>query len=268
MKKIPISVFIIAFNEEERIARTIKSVKGWVDEIIVVVNSSSTDDTLKIAKKLGCKTYRKKWSGYGAQKIFGEKKCRNDWVLNIDADEVVTKELKNEIIKLFKNNRQGEFCGYRVRITNTLPFEKKPHKWAYSFNQTRLYNKQSCGFRDSPVHDSVIVEGVREYSREERKVIGQLNNMIAHYFMTSYTQLIHKWNRYSQMQAEDSVERGETASWVKILLSPTFAFFKAYLIRRYFVYGFDGLIFSYLYAVGKFFKYVKIRELTKQKKKR
>jgi len=265
-KKLPISVFIITKNEERRIVPTIKAVKNWVDEVIVV-DSGSEDNTVKIAKKLGCKVFYNKWKGYGAQKIFGEKKCKNNWILNIDSDEVVMEELQNEIMNLFEKGTQDKFFGYRIRITNVLPNEKKPHKLAYSFNQTRLYNKTKCGFRDSEVHDTVIVEGVKEYSKEERKVIGQLKGRVAHYFMESYTQLINKWNRYSQMQAEDAVAKGKKGCFVKILFFPAFAFIKAFIIRRYFVYGLNGFIFSSFYAFSRYMKYVKIWELSIELKK-
>lgn len=264
MKKLPLSIFIITKNEEKRIVPTIKAVKNWVDEVIII-DSGSEDDTVKIAKKLGCKVFYNKWKGYGQQKIFGEKKCKNDWILNVDSDEVVTKNLKDEIINLFKKKNLEKYFGYRIRITNVLPNEKKPHKWAYSFNQTRLYNKTKCGFRDSSVHDTVIIDGVKEYSKEERKFIGQLQNRIAHRFMESYTQLINKWNQYSLMQAKDAIAKGKKPSFIKILFFPAFAFVKAFVLRRYFVYGLNGFIFSSFYAFARYMKYVKIWELSKDK---
>jgi len=265
MRKLPLSVFIITKNEERRIVPTIEAVIKWTDEVIVI-DSGSTDDTVKIAKKLGCKVFYNKWKGYGEQKIFGEHKCKNDWILNVDSDEVVTKKLRDEIIQLFEKNNQDKFFGYRIKITNILHNEKEPHRWAYSFNQTRLYNKKKCGFRKSTVHDAVIVKGVKEYSRAERKVIGQLKNRIAHHFMVSYTQLLDKWNKYSQMQAEEAVAKGKKPCFIKILFFPAFHFVKAYVLRRYFVYKLDGFIFSSCYAFSKYMKYIKIWELSKLKK--
>jgi glycosyltransferase involved in cell wall biosynthesis len=263
MKKLPISVFIITKNEEKRIVPTIEAVKDWVDEVIVI-DSGSVDKTVDIVKKLGSKVFYNEWKGYGAQKIFGEKKCKNEWILNVDSDEVVSKELKNEIIQMFAKDKQKEYFGYRIRITNVLSNEQKPRKFAYSFNQTRLYNKKKCGFRDSRVHDTVVVDGVKEYSRAEREVIGQLKGVMAHYFMESYTQLLDKWNKYSQMQAEEAVAKGKKTSVAQILFAPAFAFLKAYILRRYFIYGFDGLIFASLFAFSRYMKYIKIRELSRK----
>jgi glycosyltransferase involved in cell wall biosynthesis len=94
---LPVSVFIITRDEEERLHFAINSVKGWVDEVLVI-DSGSTDKTCEIAEKLGAKVTYNEWKGYGQQKIFGENLCRNKWVLNIDADEEITDEVKNNIL--------------------------------------------------------------------------------------------------------------------------------------------------------------------------
>ena len=100
---LPISCFIIAKNEADRIARTIRSVRSWVDEVIVV-DSESADDTVAVARQEGARVVTQPWLGFGGQKRFGEAQCRNDWVFNIDADEVVTRQLQIEITKLFEKD--------------------------------------------------------------------------------------------------------------------------------------------------------------------
>ena len=105
-QKLPLSVFMIAKNEEDRIGRAIKSVIDWVDEVIIV-DSGSIDKTVKIAETLGAKTSHKDWQGFGRQKRYGESLCRNDWVLNMDADEVITPSLQTAIKTLFHN---GQFA--------------------------------------------------------------------------------------------------------------------------------------------------------------
>src|SRR4051812_25902035 len=98
--KIPVSVFIIAVNEADRIGRTINSVKDWADEV-VVIDSGSKDGTPQTVEALGARSIHHDWPGYGLQKRFGEDQCKNDWVLNIDADEVISEELGKEIQELF-----------------------------------------------------------------------------------------------------------------------------------------------------------------------
>ena len=97
---LPISVFIITKNEEDRIENIIKAVKNFADEILII-DSGSSDKTLEKSQALGAKTYFNQWNGYGQQKIFGEQQCRNNWILNIDADEEVSHELSQEIIGIF-----------------------------------------------------------------------------------------------------------------------------------------------------------------------
>jgi glycosyltransferase involved in cell wall biosynthesis len=248
-----ISVFIITQNEADRIASVINAVLEIADEILVI-DSGSSDNTVEIAKSLGAKTFYNAWTGYGQQKVFGESLCKNKWILNIDADEEVMPELAREIKKLFAENKQDQKIGYKIKIVNKFFNEKQPKKLAYYYNQLRLYNREFCGFKDSSVHDSVIVKN------GDDKNIGQLKNIISHQSFRSFKHWIDKINSYSEMQAEDAFKKGKNVSMIKILLTPTFAFLKSYFIRRYFIYGFDGLIYSYVFAFGRLMKLVKIRQ--------
>ncbi|MFT5703378.1 MAG: glycosyltransferase involved in cell wall biosynthesis [Rickettsiales bacterium] len=256
MPKLPISVFIIAQNEADRIALIINSVAIIADEILVI-DSGSSDKTVEISENLGAKTFYNKWQGYGQQKVFGENLCKNKWILNIDADEEVMEKLAEEISDLFNSGKQDQFDGYRIKIVNKFFGEKYPKKLAYYYNQLRLYNKEQCGFKDSSVHDSVIV-------RNDDARIGQLKNIIAHQSFRSFKHWLEKINSYSSMQAEDSFKKGKNVSMLKILLTPSFAFLKGYFIRRYFIYGFNGLIYSYIFSLGRLMKLVKIREKFRQ----
>lgn len=258
-----ISVFIITKNEADRIVGVINAVKEIADEILVI-DSGSEDETCKVAAEAGAKVMFNKWQGYGQQKIFGENQCRNKWILNIDADEEVSKELCVEIKKIFSENFQGNlsenFWGFRVKIVNKFRFEKKPKKLAYYYNQLRLYNKDFAGFKNSSVHDSV------ELKEKNSGKIGQLKNIIYHQSFRSYTHWIDKLNSYSQMQAQDSFKKGKCPNIFKVFFTPIFAFFKAFFVRRYFIYGFDGLTYSALFAFSRFAKAIKTRELFQAKK--
>lgn len=250
-----ISVFIITKNEEDRIANIIKRVQKIADEILII-DSGSTDKTCQIANQLGAKVIFNQWKGYGPQKVFGQEQCKNDWILNIDSDEEVSSNLAKEISKLSDHDLSKDVAGFKIKIVNKFPGEKSPKKFAYYYNQLRLYNKKYAGFKSSSVHDSVEL-------KDKTKSISQLNNIIYHQSFRSYTHWIEKLNSYSKMQAEDAIKRGKKISTIKILLTPTFAFLKAYFIRRYFIYGFNGLIYSYLFAFSRFAKMVKIRQLDK-----
>ncbi len=253
MQKLPISVFIITKNEADRIAAVINAVSEIADEILVI-DSGSSDQTVEVSESCGAKTFYNSWVGYGQQKVFGESLCKNKWILNIDADEEVMPELALELRRLFEQNRQDQFIGYKIKIVNKFFGEKRPKKLAYYYNQLRLYNKDLCGFKDSSVHDSVIVK-----NGDDGK-IGQLKNIIAHQSFRSIEHWLDKINSYSTMQAEDAFRKGKNVSTLKILLTPSLAFLKGYFIRRYFIYGFNGLIYSYIFSFGRLMKLVKIRQ--------
>jgi glycosyltransferase involved in cell wall biosynthesis len=313
----PISVFIITKNEADRIGAVISAVKDFADEILVI-DSGSTDQTAEIAQNLGAKFIFNEWKGYGPQKVFGENLCKNKWILNIDADEEVSSELADEIKNLFAQNSNSDnsdqknsnhqnpdqFCGYKIKIVNKFFGEKKPKKLAYYYNQLRLYNKEFAGFKNSAVHDSVVLkssanaentkENTIKNARSEKNApdknanekningknlngkkingekingenlnekIGQLKNIISHQSFRSFEHWIEKINSYSSMQAINDFNCGKKPTNLKIILTPCLAFLKAYIIRRYFIYGFNGLIYSYIFAFSRTIKLIKIREL-------
>lgn len=253
--KLPISVFIIAQNEEDRIAEAIKSVAGFADEILVI-DSGSSDNTVSISEKLGAKVIFNKWHGYGPQKIFGESKCQNNWVLNIDADERVSEQLQDEIKNIFNNDAINDAIGYKIKILNQFFNEDQPKKLAYYYNQLRLYNKKFAGFKDSTIHDSVALK-----DKSDHKKVKQLKGTIAHQSFRSFEHWLEKINSYSKMQALDALKKGKNVSIVKVLTTPLLSFFKGYFIRRYFIYGFNGLIYSYVFAFGRTLKMIKIRAI-------
>ena len=255
---LPISVFIITKNEADRIAQVINAAKKIANEILVI-DSGSNDETCKIAAGAGAKVLFNKWQGYGQQKKFGESKCINKWILNIDADEEISQELEAEIKEIFSQRISKNVAGFRVKIVNKFRFETQPQKWAYYYNQLRLYNKDLAGFKNSSVHDSVEV-------RSAKCEILQLKNIIFHQSFRSYSHWIEKLNSYSQMQAQDSFAKGKNPSLLKVFFTPLFTFFKAYFVRRYFIYGFNGIIYSSLFAFSRFAKAIKTRELFREKK--
>ena len=255
---LPISVFIITKNEADRIAQVINAAKKIANEILVI-DSGSSDETCKIAAGAGAKVLFNKWQGYGQQKKFGESKCINKWILNIDADEEISQELEAEIKEIFSQRIGKNVAGFRVKIVNKFRFETQPQKWAYYYNQLRLYNKDLAGFKNSSVHDSVEV-------RSAKCEILQLKNIIFHQSFRSYSHWIEKLNSYSQMQAQDSFAKGKNPSLLKVFFTPLFTFFKAYFVRRYFIYGFNGIIYSSLFAFSRFAKAIKTRELFREKK--
>ncbi len=253
MSKLPLSVFIIAVNESDRISRTIASVRDWVDEI-VVIDSGSTDNTVEVAEAAGGRVIFNPWPGYGPQKRFGEDQCRNDWLLNLDADEVVSPKLAEEIAALFTH--QPSHDAYRLDIVEVMPGRDKPAPFAHSINAIRLYNRQSGRYHDSSVHDRVYME---------RGTVGDLKHSVLHYSSRGIAHSIAKINRYSDMQAQDMMERGVPLPLLRtrILLAFPLGFLKAYILRGYCLQGFWGFVNSVMYGFSRFTRLAKVWESKK-----
>ncbi|MBG6146328.1 glycosyltransferase involved in cell wall biosynthesis [Labrenzia sp. EL_142] len=249
--RLPLSAFIIARNEADRISRPIRSVIDWVDEVIVI-DSGSTDDTIAVAEKLGARVVHKDWQGYGPQKRCGEDQCRNDWLLNLDADEEVTEDLATEIRAKFSDNSYRDADGWRIMIRDMYAHETEPAPWAYGYNQIRLYDRRKGRFSDSSVHDTVRpVDGA---------TIANLSGIMAHRSIRSLDFQVGKYNRYSGMQVEDMRTRGRKLPRSRLLTEFPVSFFKAYFVRKYRKYGWWGFILSMNYAHARFLRVAKAYE--------
>jgi glycosyltransferase involved in cell wall biosynthesis len=152
VSRLPISVFIIAKNEADRLPVAIRAVRDWVDEVIVV-DSGSTDDTVAVAESLGARVAYHEWHGYGPQKVYGEGLCRNKWILNIDADEEIDPELRGSIEAVFARNEPVSAVAYRLPVLPLYPFQATGHPWTVTNYPIRLYCRDFAGFSDSTVHD-------------------------------------------------------------------------------------------------------------------
>ncbi|MBD8878160.1 glycosyltransferase family 2 protein [Roseibium polysiphoniae] len=250
-RHLPISVFIIAKDEADRIGRTIKSVRDWVDEVIVI-DSGSSDGTVPVAEQLGARVLENAWPGYGPQKRFGEDQCRNDWLLNLDADEEVTSELADELHRMFADGSYLSADGWRIMIRDIYAHEDRPAPWAYGYDQIRLYDRRKGRFSTSTVHDTV--------RPEPDAVIKSMKCIISHRSIRSLDFQVGKYNRYSNMQVADLQARGRKLPKRRLLTEFPAAFLKAYFIRRYRRYGWWGLILSINYAHARFLRVAKAYE--------
>jgi glycosyltransferase involved in cell wall biosynthesis len=242
MPPLPISCFIIAKNEADRIAWTIRSVKTWIDEV-VVVDSESSDDTVAVAVREGCRVITQPWLGFGGQKRFAEDQCRNDWVLNLDADEVVTPELKQEIVALFENGPLASVA-YGMPRPMVYPSATKPRPWARDHWYVRLYNRRIVRFRDSEVHDTVVTDGHQ---------VGRLRAPLYHYSMRSFDDMKEKLNERMWLQ----VGHTYISTWKllpRLITEFPMHFFKYYVVRRHFTGGVVGLRYAFLQAWYRFLK--------------
>jgi glycosyltransferase involved in cell wall biosynthesis len=248
---IPVSAFIIVKNEEKRLPRTIAALKPWVDEIIVV-DSGSTDRTVEFARALGATVSYNEWRGYGSQKGFAERLCRNGWVLNVDADEVVTPELAAEIQAMFAGGRAPEPGAYRLRILTVYPGDVSPRPWAKDYNEVRLYHRLIGAYREHPVHDRVILRDA---------VPRQLRQPMLHHSYLSFSHIIEKNNHFSSFRAQNS--QAHSSSYLKFRLAIEFPlnFLKCYFGRRHIAGGWKGFYFALCHAFMRTTRIAKMLEL-------
>ncbi len=244
---LPLSVFIIARNEADRIGEAIRAVRSLTDDL-VVVDSGSTDGTQALATDLGARVVSNPWPGYGLQKRFGEDHCRHPWLLNVDADEVVSPGLADEIAALFAAGEPA--CqAYRIPIVEIFPGESSPHPLAYALSPVRLYRRDHGRYSDSLVHDRVDLEpGTR---------VGSLKGRIHHRSVRSLGDQLDKLNRYSDQQAVDLELRGVSLPAWRIFVELPAAFLKAYFGRRHFVRGTYGFLTAMNYAIARHLRVAK-----------
>lgn len=246
-RPLPLSIFIIAFNEAARIAATIRAVSDLTDDL-VLVDSGSTDATCELAAELGARVIHHDWPGYGLQKRFAEDQCRHRWLLNVDADEVVPPDLAAEIRAAFGAG-EPELDGYEIHITEIFPGEREPHPLAYTLAPVRLYNKERGRYVDSLVHDRVAFHGTPK--------LGRLKGTIHHYSVQSLGHELIKLNAYADQQAEDLERRGKRLATIRILTEFPLSFLKAYIGRRHFVRGVYGIMTAVNFAYFRWLRVAK-----------
>ncbi len=250
--KLPISAFLIAHDEADRIALAIHSVREWVDEVIVI-DSGSRDDTVKVAGALGARVIHHDWPGYGLQKRFGEEQCKNRWLLNLDADEEITPPLADEIRGLFARG-EPPLAGYVLCIRDLLPGETTLAPLAHTNYALRLYTRDKARFSDSPVHDTVQVnEGGTK----------MLKAPVLHRSFRSLAHALEKMNFYTSMQAEHLRKKGMKFPMLRLITEFPVAFFKDYILRGYILRGRRGFVNSVLYGFTRFVRVAKYLEIEK-----
>lgn len=247
--KLPISVTIICCNESERIQETIECVENWVDEVIVV-DSGSIDGTQDIVLKTSAKLLFNEWSGYGQQKRFAEDQARNDWIFNIDADERVLPELADEIKKRFPLE-SNEIDAYKVPIYDRFLCTRELSKYK-PYNPVRLYKKSIGRYRNSSVHDRVVLP--------KSARVGQLVGKVAHDSLKSFRHRIEKMNDYTDQQVLSMVAQERKLTVLRLVLEFWVSFMVCYVGRGYWRNGLMGYIYSINFAFSRFLRAIKLFE--------
>lgn len=247
-----LSVAIITYNEEENIAKTLGAVKDIANEI-VIVDSYSSDNTVKVAKGFGAKIIMQKFLGYGNQKNLAIDNCKNRWILLIDADEVITDKLAKEIKKIVKDSCEYVYSVKRVSVC----FGKKLRYGGWSSNSVvRLFVKGSVRCSDDIVHEKYITD----------KKIKKLSSYLEHHTYNSISDYVSRFNKYTTQGAIELYNKQKKSSIIKIFLSPIYKFIRMYIFRLGLLDGYYGLVIALFSASYTMVKYMKLKELYEKKR--
>lgn len=248
--KTKLSIAIITFNEEKNIARCIESVLPIAEEIFIV-DSFSKDKTKSIALSYpNVRFIENPFEGHIQQKNFALQNAKNDWVLSLDADEALTKELLTSIQEVLENptkdaygfNRLTYYCGHWVK-----------HCGWYPDTKTRLVRKDNAEWRGENPHDRLeVINGTN---------IGHLNGDLLHYSYYSAEQHYKQIEYFGNIASKAAYKNGKRTNWLMIILKTTSQFIKSFFIKTGFLDGYYGWLISKRSAYATYIKYTKLLQL-------
>lgn len=243
---IPCSVYIVTLNCAEWLESTLESVKDFSE--VIILDSGSTDLTYAIAESFpNTRISHQDWQGYAGQKSLALAQCKNDWVLNLDGDEVLSSELKAEIEQTIQSNQLDALITPINDVFLGVPNSKHTKKHA----KVRFFRKSKGRYDlENKVHENVIVDG--QSARAEGDIY--------HYGESSIFVKVEKNNQYSELKAQEKYQKGKVPSLLKLVLVMPLTFVKSYFIRRSCLNGWRGFVNSMVNAFYAFLKEAKLFE--------
>ena len=247
VRLLPISAVIITYNEAENIRRTLSRL-CWCDEI-VVVDSFSTDDTVAACRAYGARIFHRAFDGYGAQKRYAVAQASNDWILCLDADEVLSDALIAEIRREWES---GPRCtGYLLPMNLVFLGREFTHGRESGRHFLRLFHRQYGNVNEALVHEKIEISGR----------VGKMRHRILHYSYRDIHQWYVKCDRYTTLAATEAVRRGVRKTRLAVFFSFPYYFIHYYVVNGNFLNGMEGFYWSAYSTLYHFTKYLKIREL-------
>jgi glycosyltransferase involved in cell wall biosynthesis len=245
-----ISAYILAYNEEEKVAAAVSSVL-WADEI-VVVDSASTDCTAEIARALGARVVQIPFQGFGELRNRALGECRHEWIFSLDSDERCTPEVRDEILSILAGAPAHD--AYLVPRRNYMMGRWiKGSGWYPNFRQPQLFRKGAMRYDDNTVHEG--------YRLLTQKPLGRLQNAIWQLPFRNLEEVINKMNRYSSLGVK-RIE-GKRVSMAGALGHGMWSFLKHYLFKHGYRDGWAGFVIALGNFEGTFYRYAKRYEQMK-----
>ncbi|MCP9236700.1 glycosyltransferase family 2 protein [Lewinella sp. JB7] len=240
----PLSIIYTTFNEIDIIRRSLDSVAGWSDDL-VVVDSFSTDGTAELlAATPGVRLEQRAYAGPSDQKNWAIARARHEYILLLDADEIVTPALREEIDRLLTApelldaywiGRDNHFMGRRIYHSG----------WAGD-KVVRFFHRDRARYNSKQVHEEIELAGLR---------VGKLQGRLLHYTFKDLDHFLDKTRRYARWSARDHADRTPRVGLFHLLVKPVYRFCKHYLLQGGFRDGREGLIISTVLAYGVFLRY-------------
>ena len=251
MKKI--SATIITLNEEDKIRQCLESLQDVADEI-VVVDSLSTDNTKSICEEFGVRFIEQKWLGYSEQKNLANNIASHDWILSIDADEVLSDELKKSILKIKNEEREtkNEELVYSFNRLNNYCGKWIHHSGFYPDKKIRIWNRK-IGKWEGIVHEVI------KFSTKVKEV--HLKGDLLHYSYSKPEDFERQVFKFAEMRAQHYFDKGKKNAGLLSVVSPIFFFIKHYLIRLGFLDGKEGFVMCWVSAKATRHKYKTLKKL-------
>jgi len=245
---LPLSVSIVALNEEDRIGRTLASIQDIASEI-VVVDAHSSDRTCEIAAAYGASVFQEAWKGHVAQKNCALDKCAQPWILALDCDEVVDDELRRSIIQAVTH---GNAAGYILNRKTCYLGKILNHAWQPDLKLRLVNAARNPRWGGYDPHDVLMVEG------ETRRLQGSL----IHYSYRDLSDHMQRMVKYAHITAQSYHQNGKQFRLYKLLLNPVASFVKKYFLRCGFRDGFLGLTTAACSLIYVFMKYYFLWEIS------
>lgn len=251
IQQLPISVCLISGAEAHRLGRTLESVAHWTAEIVVVLNADVTDGTDTVALRQGAKLFREPWKGYRDQKNSAAQKATAEWILGLDADEVVSPELRAEIqtvfaeparlagVAAFSFPRLSWFCGRWIR-----------HGDWYPDRSTRLWRRGQAQWAGASLHEKLEVQGK----------VQSLRANLLHYSGDGINDRLTKLVRFSEEFARERAGTGHVPGPATLAVRPLWRFVRAYIFRLGFLDGWPGYYLAAHMSFATLVRYAKLRE--------
>ncbi len=245
----PVSAYIRTLNEERMIADTVRAALRAAREV-VVVDSGSSDDTVALAEGAGARVIAREWLGNGRQKRIAEDACVHDWLLDLDADEIVTPALAAEIAALFRDGAPPRRI-YETPLALVPPVGRAWRAFGLQ-SRRKLYDRRAVRMPDHEAWDQFEVPA--------GEAVGALKEPILHYAFTGAAQFMAKLNRNSSVRARALPLKPRAYLALRILFGMPFYFAKKYLLQQYCRGGVYGFALAFMSAYGRWLRDVKMWE--------